>query len=82
MSTAAETVHESGLVESIMTAELAERIKAAEYTETGYWIWDPHVDGVVGFQVEGQHGREVVVVLYLEQEDFDCNGKWAETGEL
>jgi hypothetical protein len=83
MTTAREAVEESGLMDTLFSFELAAHIQADLDSEKGSWGWDPDVDGVVGFWIRNKLGaREVVVVLWLEQEDFDCNSAYADGVEL
>lgn len=88
LNTAADAVATSGLLESLMASELADRITADEEAGRGRWIWDPNVDGVVAFQVTSEvGGLVIVVILYLEHEDFENNdsyasGEWLYGAEL
>jgi hypothetical protein len=83
VTTAREAVEESGAMDSLFDASLADRIQADLDAERGSWGWDPDVDGVVGFWVRNSLGaREVVVILYLKDDDFECNSRYAAGVEL
>lgn len=78
MTTASDVVRESGLLESLFVESLADLIQRDEESGLGRWVFDPDVDGVVGFQVKEEFGWETVVVLYLEHEDFEVNVRYAD----
>lgn len=83
MTTAAEAVEASGLLDTLVSAELADHIRDDVKSGKGNWGWDPDFDGVVGFWVRNALGaREVVVILYLEHEDFECNSAYADGVEI
>ena len=83
MTTAREAVEESGAMDDLFGFELATHIDADLASGKGRWVWDGDVDGVVGFQVRNSLGAwETVVVLYLEERDFESNSRYSDGVEL
>ena len=45
-------------------------------SEPGRWTSDPEVDNVWGWQPEGMSGRNVALVYYRHEADFECDEDW------
>lgn len=83
MTTAREALEESGMLDDTFSFELAEHIKADMESGKGKWGWDPDVDGVVGFQITTESGKQqVVVIAWLEARDFEADSRYADGVEL
>jgi hypothetical protein len=81
VTTAREAIEQADFMNTLWTAELSTFIQRDLDADTGRWVWDPQVDGVVGFEILRDDRWEIVVIVWLEAEDFSCNEVYAETGE-